>query len=400
MGTAIAPAERQGGASVTIFSTLRGPAGDSGGETAPASPGQRILVDVNHPAQVHLFRHAIAELEAQGHETFVTSRHKEVTVDLLDAYDIEHNPLTTRGGSLPSLVAELLAREVRLLGVARTFEPDVIVSRLSPAAAHVSAIVGCPFVAISDTHIDSSAIRRVYQSVTFPFVDAVCAPESFDLPIEADKRRHLDFQELAYLHPRYFQPDGDVLRAAGVEPDEPYFVVRLAGWDAYHDVGHAGLSPQDARKLVDVLSDHGTVYVSAEGDLPPDLAAHELPTPPEAAHHVLAFADLYVGDSGTMSSEAAMLGTPAIRTNSMVGEDDEGMFKALEHRYGLLRSFADSEEAIAAVADLVADGIDHATYRERRNRLLDEQPDVTLEIVDAVLDAAGGDETQSPAGDA
>ena len=45
-----------------------------------ASAGLRVLCDVAHPAQVHLFRNALAELQDRGHETFVTSREKEVTV--------------------------------------------------------------------------------------------------------------------------------------------------------------------------------------------------------------------------------------------------------------------------------------------------------------------------------
>src|SRR6056297_2847304 len=108
-------------------------------------PGRRrVLFDINHPAQVHLFRHAITELEEQGHETVVTSREKELTTDLLDAYGIDHRPLSAAGDGTASLVTELATREWRLLGVARSFDPDVIVSRLSPAAAHVSTVIGCP----------------------------------------------------------------------------------------------------------------------------------------------------------------------------------------------------------------------------------------------------------------
>jgi predicted glycosyltransferase len=348
--------------------------------------GVRVLFDIGHPAQVHLFRNALETLQRGGHETFVASRVKEVTVELLDAYGIDHAPLTTRGESFPGLMWELLLREKRLLSVARRFEPDVIVSRLSPAAAHVSTVVGCRNVVVSDTHIDSRLMRLLNYRMTLPFVDTVCAPESFELPVSAAKRRSLDFQELAYLHPQYFEPEPFALSMYGIDPTEPYFLIRLAGWDAYHDVGHRGLSPESVRELVSLLSEHGTVYLSSEGALPPDLVDHALPTPPESIHDVLYYADLYVGDSGTMSTEAALLGTPAIRTNTMVGDDDENVFHELEDRYGLLSSFADEARAIEAVKRLVEAGIDKAEWHRKRDRLIEEQPNVTERIVETILE--------------
>jgi len=370
--------------------TTDGAEGEGAEPTASAegTADRRVLFDVNHPAQVHLFRPAIRELERQGNATFVASRDKEVTVDLLDAYGIDHDPLTARGDSFPGLVWELLVRERKLAAAARTFDPDVIVSRLSPAAAHVSALLGVPNVVVSDTLPEATTVRRIFESVTLPFVDRVCAPPSFDLPVDGSKRRPLDFQELAYLHPQYFTPDASVLAEHGIDAQDPFFVVRVAGWDAYHDVGHQGLSPDGIRELIGLLEGHGSVYLSAEGDLPPELGRYRLPTPPEAVHQVLYFADLYVGDSGTMSTEAAVLGTPAIRTNSMVGTDDENVFRELEDRYELLRSFAREDRALAAVRDLLADGIPHDDWRRRRNRLLADQPDVTTRMVEEILDAA------------
>jgi predicted glycosyltransferase len=350
--------------------------------------GLGVLFDVGHPAQVHLFRNAIADLDARGHRTFVTSREKEVTTQLLDAYGIPHTSLSTRGDSFPELLVELATREVRLYAVARAFQPDVIVSRLGPVPAHVSKLVGCRNVAINDTHVDSSMIRRLYHAVTLPFVDTVCAPESFELSIDDRKRRPLDFQELAYLHPDYFEPDPAVLEEHGVDPTGRFFLLRIAGWDAYHDVGYAGLSPDAVDELVSVLSAHGTVYISAENDLPPELAAYALPTDPEDIHHVLHYADLYVGDSGTMSTEAAVLGTPAIRTNTMVGDGDENVFRELEDRYGLLRSFADETQAIRAVEQVLSQEIDPVDWRHRRERLLADQPNVTDRMVETILETA------------
>lgn len=345
----------------------------------------RVLFDVGHPAQVHLFRNAIAELEVRGHDTFVSARDKEVTLALLDGYGIAYRSLSRKADSLPGLIAEHLLREWRLAALARAFDADVIVSRLGPVPAHAATLSGARHVAVSDTRVDNDLLRRVQQAVTLPFVDTICAPAGFELPIDDASRRPLDVQELAYLHPRYFEPDPDAL-GPDLDPDAFYAVVRVAGWDAYHDVGEAGLSLAGLRSLVTTLDARGTVVISAEGDLPDDLEPYRLDIEPSDIHHVLAFADLYVGDSGTMSTEAAVLGTPAIRTNSTVGEADEPVFKTLE-AYGLLESYADEADALDAVDRLLAADPDRGELRARRERLIADRPDPTERIVETVLES-------------
>lgn len=361
-----------------------------------SGPGLRVLFDVGDPAQVHLFRNTIEELELAGHDTFVTAREKEVTIDLLEAYGIDHLSLSKSGDSKRSLVRELLTRGVRMYAVARRFQPDVIVGRLGPVPAHVSTAVDCRYIAVSDTFIDRLLIRWIYQGITLPFVDTVCVPESFDLPIAGSKRRPLDFLELAYLHPRRFEPDPAIVAGYDIDPAEPYFILRVAGWDAYHDVGFAGLSPTTVRQLVDLLEPRGRVFISAENDLPGELSTDRLAIAPEDIHHLLYYADLYVGDSETMSTEAAMLGTPAIRTNTMVGDHDENVFYELEHRYGLLRSYADEARAVRAVERLLDAGIDRVDWSERRDQLIAEQPDVTERILETILESAPAIEQPAP----
>ncbi|NHN43188.1 DUF354 domain-containing protein [Halorubellus sp. JP-L1] len=364
----------------------------SGSDATRTGGGKRILFNVGHPAQVHLFRNAIAELQARGHETLVASRHKEVTVDLLDAYDIEHVPMTEQADSFGGLMVEMLRNERRLLGLAREFEPDVIVSRLAPPPVHVSKLVGCKNVIVCDTLKGSTAMRRINHALTLRWVDRILVPDQFELDVDPLKRRHLAIQELAYLDPEHFEPDPSVLADHGIDPEEPYFFLRLAGWDAYHDAGQQGLSVEGIRELVAFLEDHGTVYLSAENGVPDDLAHLTLSTPPEDVHHVMYYADLYLGDSGTMSAEAAILGTPAIRTNSYVGNTGEMVYRTLGD-YGLLHSIATEREAIETAKALAVDPPSADEIERRRERLFREQLDVTGTMVDEILAVAGAEVT-------
>lgn len=337
----------------------------------------RVLVDVSHPAHVHLFRNALAALDDRGHEVRVVSREKDVTTDLLDAYGIDHVPLSTKGaGGAVETAREWTARGSRLLRQAVGFRPDVVLSRLNPTAAYVSRLLGVPNVVFHDTE-QAGLIDRV----TTPFASVVCTPAEFDRDVGDHQVRYEGYHELAYLHPARFDPDPRRLTDAGVDLDEPFSVVRLVEWTAHHDAGAVGFGPDTVRELIDRLGESGAVYLSSEADLPPDLADYEAPVAPDAALDLLAYADCYVGDSGTMATEAALLATPAVRYDPY--DDDMGNFETLADR-GLVDSHADERAAVERAVSLATDPDAGDRWRRRRRRLLGEKVDVTAFMVELV----------------
>jgi len=340
----------------------------------------RLLVDVTHPAHVHLFRNAIAVLRRRGHEVRVVAREKDVTLDLLSAYGVAHTSLSRSRSGATGTVREWVGRAGRLLRVARSFEPDVVLSRLNPAAAYVSVALGAPNVVFHDTEVAGLLDR-----VTLPAAAVVATPRAFDRDLPATHVRYRGFHELAYLHPARFEPDGDRLRANGVDPDEPYSVVRLVAMDAHHDRGNEGFPPETVRRLVDELGGHGAVYVTSEAPLPDDLALHAAPVPVDAMHDLLAFADCYVGDSSTMATEAAVLGTPSVRYNPL--DREMGNFEQLGEA-GLVRSHRDPGSAADAAIELAADPDAEKRWQRRRRGLLAENIDVTAYVTELVTEVA------------
>ena len=341
----------------------------------------RVLVDVSHPAHVHLFRNAVEAFAARGHDVRVVSREKDVTTELLDAYGIEHTPLSTKATGAAGVAREWAGRGLRLLRVAAGFRPDVVLSRLNPTAAYVSRLVGAPNVVFHDTE-QAGLLDRV----TTPFAAVVCTPAEFGRDVAAPQVRYEGYHELAYLHPARFDPDPARLRAAGVDPEEPFSVVRLVEWSAHHDADAAGLSADGARELVDRLGDAGAVYVTGEGDLPASLAAHEAPVAPDAMLDLLAFADCYVGDSGTMATEAALLATPSVRYDPFDAE--MGTYEGFDD-YGLVDTSTDEREAIDRAVALAGDPEAGDRWRRRRRRLLGEKVDVTAFMIELVEEVGG-----------
>ncbi|UTF52065.1 DUF354 domain-containing protein [Natronosalvus rutilus] len=343
-----------------------------------------VLFDVGHPAHVHLFKHAIRELEDLGHDTHVFSREKDLTVTLLDRYGIDHTLLSRKRSSVAGLFLELLEREIRTLRAMRRVDPDVVVSSPMPPAAHAARVTGTPMIVFDDSEVATLQAR-----LTHPFATKICTPVNYGRDLGAKQERYAGYHELAYLHPNRFEPDPDRLRAVGVDPHEHYSVCRFVSWSANHDTGNRGFSPEGKRELLSILSEEGRTYVTSEDPLSPEFEPYRLPVPPELIHDLLYYADLYVGDSQTMATEAAILGTPAIRSNSFVGDDDMSNFVELESTYGLLSSLSDERETLALARDLSTDPDAKARWRQKRRRLLDDKIDVTAYLLDTILKTAG-----------
>jgi len=337
----------------------------------------RVLVDVTHPAHVHLFRHAVDALRARGHAVAVASREKDVTTDLLDAFGVEHRVLSRKRGGRAGAAREWLGREARLYRFARRFDPDVVLSRLNPASAHVSWLLGVPNVVFHDTEAASTLA-----AVTTPFAGVVCTPSTFEGGVRGEHVTYEGYHELAYLHPARFERDPATLRDAGIEPEEPYSVLRFISADAHHDADDDGFSLDAKRELVAGLEPHGDVHVVSEGALPADLEPYAARVPPESVHQLLAHANVYAGDSSTMATEAGVLGTPTVRLDTFDG--GLGNFDELEERYGLVHSTTDEREVVERTLALAADDDAGARWRRRRRDLLAEKIDVTAFAVELV----------------
>jgi uncharacterized protein len=334
----------------------------------------RVLIDILHPAHVHFFRNFYAELEERGHQVCITARDKDRSVELLQAYGLPYQQISqqrNRGG----LVVEMAQRTPRLMKIMRSFRPDVMTGIMGPSIAVAGALRPrrVPAVVFYDTEFAVQTNRFVY-----PLAYSVCTPDCYQGSVPGRHLSYAGYHELAYLHPKRFQPDPGVLAEFGVTPGEPYSIVRFVSWQAVHDRQERGLSAKQKRHLVEVLQRRGRVLISSEGQLTPDLEDLAVRGPVQKIHHLLAHARLVVGESATMSSEAAVLGVPAvfIATTGRGYTDDE------ERRYGLVRHFTEDQYdmALSAIEEILTEPA--ATWQAARQRLLDEKIDVTGWMVD------------------
>jgi len=342
----------------------------------------KVLIDILHPAHVHFFRNFHAEMTGRGHELFVTARAKECSAELLDRYAVPYR-LVSYQQSGPGLARELVQRTSRIVRLIREFRPDVLTGIMGPSIAIAGAICRVPAVVFYDTEFASQT-----NWFTYPLADSVCTPDCYRGRVRGRHVTYAGYHELAYLHPKRFTPDPTRLRAFGVEPGEPYTLLRFVSLRAVHDISERGLTNQQRDELVQCLRGYGRVLISSEGDLSPALESLRLRGPVEDIHHLIAYAQLLVGESATMASEAAVLGVPAvyIATTRRGYTDDE------ERRYGLVRYFPehDLRGAVDAIAASFAPGSPRVWGAEARRRLLAEKIDVTQWMVEYFHERFGG----------
>src|SRR5688572_1313742 len=333
----------------------------------------RILIDILHPAHVHFFRNFAQEMQARGHEVRFTARAKECATDLLEKYAIPYTLLSRQKSGL-ALASELAARTWKLVRFARSWRPDVMTGIMGPSIALAGRALGVPAVVFYDTEFAKQTNWFVY-----PLAHSVCTPDCYQGAVRGMHRTYPGYHELAYLHPRRFTPDPQRLAPFGVSSDEPYSILRFVSWQAIHDVTEKGLTGGQKRHLIDVLEQHGKVLISSEAPLTPDLARWQLTGPLEDIHHLLAFAQMIVGESATMSSEAAVLGVPAI----FIAKTGRGYTDDQEHGYGLVRHFREErfDHAVTAIQELFERG-PRTFGQTARGRLLADKIDVTEWMID------------------
>jgi predicted glycosyltransferase len=332
----------------------------------------RILIDILHPAHVHFFRHFHREMTEQGHEVCITARDKDRSIELLQSFDLPYEQLSTQLSGA-GLALEMVQRTGRLLRVMRRFRPDVMTGIMGPSIALAGALRRVPAVVFYDTEFAVQTNRLVY-----PLAYSVCTPDCYQGKVPGRHPTYAGYHELAYLHPNRFRPDPTVLADFGVDPDEPFSIVRFVSWQAVHDRHERGLTTKQKLQLVDLLQRSGRVLISSEAPLSGSLDDLAVRGPVEQIHHLIAHARIVVGESATMSSEAAVLGVPAvfIATTGRGYTDDE------ERRYGLVRYFTEEQYDMASstIEEILA--TPRATWQAARERLLQEKIDVTGWMVD------------------
>ncbi len=340
------------------------------------SSKKRILFFLNHPAHYHLFKNVINSLSGK-YDIKVAIVKKDILEDLVkkEGWDyVNIFPEGRRNKKLPKLFAMmfyLFKTEIRLYLFARKFNPCLMVGT-EGTIAHISFLLGKKSILFNED--DTKATPENY--LFYPFATRIIMPQCCDVG-KWDKKKiaYTGYQKLAYLHPAYFTPDKEKIK--NFNPDgERYFIIRLAELSASHDIGKGGINDNLAEELIATLEKYGKVFITAERPLIEKFEKYRIKINPHDIFHAMYFADIYIGDSQSMTMESSLLGTPAIRYNDFIGLIS--VLEELEHKYELTFGVktGDKKKLFDILQELLNTPNLKRLWSNKRERMLIDQIDV------------------------
>ncbi|MEE9293698.1 MAG: hypothetical protein V3W34_01870 [Phycisphaerae bacterium] len=340
-----------------------------------------------HPAQLWMLR-PVADAVSDFAEIVWVLRDKDCTIALADSLGLEYTVISRAAQGLVGNALELAGNIFRAYRITRQRGVDLWVTKYG--AANIAAFLARRIsVSFND---DDADVVPVIAWTSYPFARLVLAPQVTRMGRFAAKTLFYPaYHELFYLHPNRFTPDNSVFQELGLSPDAPFAIVRLSALHSHHDAGARGMDQyllREIMRLADTQEAKIRVFISSEKPLTAEFEPHRFSVAPERMHHALAFAEFFVGDSQTMTAEAAVLGTPAFRLNTFVGR-----ISYIEEMqdYGLAFGYQPGREEalLAELQNVLAMPRRRDVFQRRRTKMLSEKIDPVPWMARILRGAAG-----------
>lgn len=337
----------------------------------------KYLIEITHPHFVHFYKNIIKLLPSE--KTIIACQNSGIILRLLDSLGFNYKIIGLKHYGITGKFYGQIKYFWEFCKIIKKENVDCFVG-LSPSALLASKYCGIRNIYFDD---DDLAVQPFTEYFTVPFADCVVTPSC--LSHERYGKKHYTYrgyQELAYLSPNYFIPQKNIVEKYKIR--EPYIILRFNEFKAHHDIGHEGIKPQTKKKLVKLLKDKYQIVITSEGMLEKEFEQYRLDIDPIDIHNILYYAHMFIGDSQTMASEAAVLGTPSLRCNTF--KDKIAYLNELEYCYSLAYSFLPNEEdmLLKKILSLINDNELKVKWAKRRDFMLQEKEDVNKKIVEII----------------
>lgn len=344
----------------------------------------RVLFFYVHPAKYHLFSNAISLLQKEGHHVDIAIVNKEVLSDLLDKKGVKYFNLFPNGRKSNYLPYKLNA----ILGVVRTLWKLFLLTWNNKYDCYVTDDVitilgkfqGVPSIAFTDNDLKTVKLYKIiFQTAT-----KIIAPSSTDVGEFANKKIGFNGNKaIAHLHPKYFHLDKGVLSKYNLQ-DKKLFIIRLAKLNAGHDLhGNPGVTDRDLDELIASIPNEYTILISTERKISSVHEKYLMKIDPVDFTQILAFSRFYVGDSGTIATEAAMLGVPNILINNIA--KDCGVHVDLNRNWNLQYYFDSYTEAKEKLKELLENLDCYNEFQRNKNRYFGSCDDFNEILINSIL---------------
>lgn len=341
------------------------------------SESMKFLFFFVHPSKYHLYRITINKLIEKGHEVKVLIISKDVLEALVKEEKWDYTNIFPEGRKIKGLPPKLSA-------VINTFRTLIRLNKYASKEKYD--------LYITDDLLTITGRLKKIPSILFQDDDITAVPESVLVlatathilaPACANFKKYNSkkigfngYKASAYLHQNSFTPDKDILEKYDLD-NKRFFIIRVVSLTATHDMGKSGISDNDLDVIIKKLDEFGEVIISSQRSLHQKFEKYHKIVKPNDFKHLIAFADLFISDSQTMSIEAGYLGTPFIRFNDFVGRIS--CLNELETKYELgfgiptkdKHFFLDKIDELLVMSNL------KKIWLEKRKRMLEETIDLS-----------------------
>jgi len=336
----------------------------------------RFLFYLVHPAKYQFNKVQINELKAKGHDVDTVINTKDIIEDLVKEEGWDYTNIFPNSRKIKGLHVYIAAGIALALSIFRLWKYAISKKYdlfIGDALVFLGRIKKVPALYPTDDVLAAVPEQRTW----FIPANFIIAPQITDVgKYEKKKIAYKGYKSLAHLHPNHFTPDESIL-SSDLQGGVPYFLIRCTGFMATHDINKSGISDEILFRLVDILKSHGKILITSERELPKELEKYRLEIRKSNMTNYINYAKIFIGDSTTMSTEAAVLGTPSIEFDEYFYEIEQMI--ELEKKYGLIHCFRTNEEAkfLDKIIELVNTKNLERIYEKRRLKLLDETIDVS-----------------------
>ncbi|MCK9625404.1 MAG: hypothetical protein M0R23_02940 [Bacteroidales bacterium] len=341
---------------------------------------KRFLFYLVHPAKFQFHKVQINCLKEKGHQVDIVINTKDILEDLVKEEGWEYTNIFPKSRKIKGVHVYIAAGISLIFSIYKLWRYtcgkryDLYIG---DALVYLGRIRGIPAIYPTDDVLSAVPEQKIW------FIPAkyIIAPEITDIGKYTKKKiSYKGYKALAHLHPNHFKPDIRILDKE-LQVDIPYFIIRCTGFGATHDINKSGITDELLFKLEELLIPYGKLFITTERKLPDKLNKYILNIKKIDMAHYIAFAEIFISDSTTMSTEAAVLGTPSIEFDEYFYEIEQ--MKELEYKYGLIHCFKTNQqiEMIQKIQELLHMQDLKEIYFKRKERLLDESIDVSSFLV-------------------
>jgi len=337
---------------------------------------------VIHPHHIDFFENLYHELKSKGHNVLCLVRGDKVNKKYLLESDIKHS---FYGSGLDSYLPQFFPKYRNQFSLVRklvAFRPDLVFSVNSLPCSPYNSIFNIYSVTFLDRKLQNKEEKRI-----FNYADKIVTPDCYPFDVPSDKQlSYPSYHSFAYLHPKRFEADSTVLDSLTVKSKDYVFVsFARRSWEGFTD---DDLLPR--REKIDIvrnLSEHRRVLVDGRGSVPEPLAEYVPSIPLNRYNHLLANAELVVGDDPIICSEAGVLGIPWI----FISKSSTPTLEEQEIQYEI-GSQVESVEEADELAEMILTGEVEPDFDRARKEILNDKIDLTswmikfVEIYDRIIE--------------